>query len=296
MHASHGPVLGQVAACAVHRSGALLLEPHDGDALDERLQHCDAAPAAGAPHVPGGLPYPVGLRGCSGRGTPAAGTPAGAAAAHPGHTVGFAVTRVTTAAFLSGQWPLHLQKCRSLLCQGICQGTAACSHPLATGGADAGVGGAADGAQACGSAREDGTAAAACAWDDGGGDDGGFGGDDGGWDDGGGARIRPGGGRRATRASHVCWLSASPGVTAPLQERCSRGVARGAGSSPHDPALPTRAAHAAPFAACRTICLANCSPEAFSLSPTHLRRAQGTLRTLIIQGWTPAGARARAPP
>jgi len=61
-------VLAQVAACAVHRSGALLLEPHDGDALDERLQRCDAAAAAGAPHMPGGLPHPVDMRlpACSG--------------------------------------------------------------------------------------------------------------------------------------------------------------------------------------------------------------------------------------
>jgi hypothetical protein len=54
MHPSHSPVPAQVAACAVHRSGALLLEPHDGDALDERLQRCNAAGAAAAPHVPGG--------------------------------------------------------------------------------------------------------------------------------------------------------------------------------------------------------------------------------------------------
>jgi len=107
------------------------------------------------------------------------------------------------------------------------QGTAACSHPLAAGGADAGDGGAADGAQACGSAREDRTATAACAWDDGSGDDGGFGGDDDGWDDGGGARIRPGGGRRATRASPcllaVCVTRRRGSSSAALQSRGRQG-------------------------------------------------------------------------
>ena len=36
----------QIAACAMHRSGALLLEPRDGDLLDERLQRCAVADGA----------------------------------------------------------------------------------------------------------------------------------------------------------------------------------------------------------------------------------------------------------
>ena len=35
----------QIAACAMHRSGALLLEPRDGDLLDEQLQRCAAVNA-----------------------------------------------------------------------------------------------------------------------------------------------------------------------------------------------------------------------------------------------------------
>lgn len=35
----------QIAACTMHRSGALLLEPRDGNLLDERLQRCAAVSA-----------------------------------------------------------------------------------------------------------------------------------------------------------------------------------------------------------------------------------------------------------
>ena len=43
----------QIAACAMHRSGALLLEPRDGDLLDERLQRCAAAGGAAPAQAPG---------------------------------------------------------------------------------------------------------------------------------------------------------------------------------------------------------------------------------------------------
>jgi hypothetical protein len=164
----------------------------------------------------------------------------------------------------------------------VCQGVAACSHPLATGAAGADDGGAADGAQACGSAREDGTSAAACAWEDGGGDDGGFGGDDGGWTDGGGARIAPGGGRRAARRPMAAGRLRHPAS----RQRFSSAAIAGSPWAQARRQCPRRcrpvqhtqraALHVAPYASHLQF------GDSLSLAD-HPRSAQGMRRTLMTR-------------
>ena len=52
LSSAHVQDILQIAACAMHRSGALLLEPRDGDSLDERLQRCAASAGAAPSHAP----------------------------------------------------------------------------------------------------------------------------------------------------------------------------------------------------------------------------------------------------